>query len=135
MPSLAGTAEAISQEGGIRNVELDVVKTFLGNEQRMKRRVSMRRTWIVLCAMVLIAGLTAGCATSNAIGDARAQLAKAKDAGAVWSAPFEYYAAEAYLGKAVFSAEIGDTTQADIFTKQSAGYSAKALEMAKGGAK
>ena len=95
----------------------------------------MRRTWIVLCAVVLIAGLAAGCATSNAIGNAREQLQKAKAAGADWSAPFEYYAAEAYLGKAVFSAEIGDTKQANIFTKQSSDYSAKALGMAKGGAK
>ena len=95
----------------------------------------MRRVSMVLCAMVLIAGLAAGCATSNAIQSARAQLESAKAAGAAWSAPFEYYAAEAYLGKAVFSAEIGDTKAANMFTNQSAGYSAKALEMAKGGAK
>ena len=95
----------------------------------------MRRAWVVACVVVLIAGLAGGCATSNAIGAARAQLEKAKGAGAEWSAPFEYYAAEAYLGKAVFSAEIGDTKQADALTKQSAAYSAKALEMAKGGAK
>jgi len=95
----------------------------------------MRRASIVLCAVILIAGLAAGCATSNAIGDARGQLEKAKGAGADWSSPFEYYAAEAYLGKAVFQAEKGDNKQADIFTKQSADYSAKALEIAKGGAK
>ncbi len=95
----------------------------------------MRRVSMVLCAMLLIAGLAAGCATSNAIQSARAQLESAKAAGAEWSAPFEYYAAEAYLGKAVFSAEIGDTKAANVFTNQSAGYSAKALEMSKGGAK
>ena len=95
----------------------------------------MRRALIVLCAVVLIAGLAAGCATSNAIQSAREQLGKAKDAGAIWSAPFEYYAGEAYLGKAVFQAEKGDPRQADIFTKQSADYSAKALEIARGGAK
>jgi hypothetical protein len=95
----------------------------------------MRRALVVLCAMFLIAGLSAGCATSNAIGNARAQLEKAKAAGADWSAPNEYYSAEAYLGKAVFQAEKGDNKQADIFTKQSSDYSAKALGMAKGGAK
>jgi len=95
----------------------------------------MRRAAIVLCALVLIAGLAAGCATANAVGDARAQLAQAKGAGAEWSAPFEYYAAEAYLGKAVFSAEIGDSNEAKIFSKQSSDYSAKALGIAKGGAK
>jgi len=95
----------------------------------------MRRVAMILCAMVLIAGLASGCATSNAIQSARAQLEKAKAEGAVWSAPFEYYAAEAYLAKAVHQAEKGDPKQANIFTNQSAGYSSKALEMAKGGAK
>jgi len=95
----------------------------------------MRRASIIFCAMILIAGLVAGCATSNAIGDARAQLQKAKSAGADLSAPNEYYSAEAYLGQAVRQAEKGDNKQAQIFTKQSADYSAKALEMAKGGAK
>jgi hypothetical protein len=95
----------------------------------------MRRTLIIFCAMLLIAGLATGCATSNAIQGARAQLESAKAAGAAWSAPFEYYAAEAYLGKAVFSAEIGDPHQADVLTKQSLAYSAQALQMAKGGAK
>ncbi len=95
----------------------------------------MRRASMVLCAVILIAGLAAGCATSSAIQSARAQLQKAKAAGAEWSAPYEYYAAETYLGKAVKQAEEGDTKQADIFTKQSSDYSAKALGMAKGGAK
>ncbi len=95
----------------------------------------MRRALVVLCAMFLIAGLAAGCATSNAIGDARAQLEKAKSAGAEWSAPYEYYAADAYLSKAVYQAYKGDEKQADIFTKQSKAYSAQALGMATGGAK
>jgi len=95
----------------------------------------MRRVSMVLCAMLLIAGLAAGCATSNAIQSARAQLEAAKAAGAVWSAPFEYYAGEAYLAKAEHQAEKGDPKQANIFTKQSSDYSAKALEIAKGGAK
>jgi len=95
----------------------------------------MRRVVMILCAMVLIAGLASGCATSNAIQSARAQLEKAKGEGAAWSAPFEYYAAEAYLNKAGLEAEEGDCKAANVFTKQSADYSAKALEMAKGGAK
>ncbi|HEY6096967.1 MAG TPA: hypothetical protein VIU83_02840 [Candidatus Deferrimicrobium sp.] len=95
----------------------------------------MKRVSMVLCAMLLIAGLASGCATANAIGDAQAQLGKAKAAGADWSAPFEYYAGEYYLNKAVLEAEEGDGKAANVFTKQSADYSAKALEMAKGGAK
>ena len=95
----------------------------------------MRRVSILLCAVLLIAGLASGCATSNAIQSAREQLQKAKAAGADWTAPYEYYAADAYLGQAVYQAEKGDNKQADVFTKQSSAYSAKALEMAKGGAK
>jgi outer membrane lipoprotein-sorting protein len=95
----------------------------------------MRRASILLCAVLLIAGLVGGCATSNAIGNARAQLQQAKSAGADMLAPYEYYAAEAYLGQAVKQAEKGDNKQANIFTKQSSDYSAKALGMAKGGAK
>ena len=135
MQSTAGKMEAISAEGVSGTSIPDGMKMVVGSEQQLKRRGSMRRATIVLCAMVLIAALAAGCATSNAIGNARAQLQKAKAAGADWSAPYEYYAAEAYLGKAVFQAEKGDTKQADIFTKQSSDYSAKALGMAKGGAK
>jgi len=59
----------------------------------------MRRVSILLCAVLLIAGLASGCATSNAIQSAREQLQKAKAAGADWTAPYEYYAADAYLGK------------------------------------
>jgi hypothetical protein len=95
----------------------------------------MKRAAMVLCAMLLIAGMASGCATSNAIQGARAQLQAAKGAGADWSAPFEYFAGEYYLNKAVLEAEEGDPRQANIFTKQSSDYSAKALEMAKGGAK
>ena len=95
----------------------------------------MKRALVAFCAVVLIAGLAAGCATSNAIQSARGQLEKAKDVGAIWSAPFEYYAGEAYLKKAVLEAEEGDCKAANVFTKQSADYSAQALQMAGGGAK
>jgi hypothetical protein len=90
---------------------------------------------MVLCAIVLCAGLIAGCATANAIQGARAQYLKAKDAGAVWSDPFNFYASEAYLEKAVKSAEIGDSKQAGIFAQQSKDHSAKALQSVGGGAK
>jgi len=47
----------------------------------------MKRPWIMLCAIVLCAGLVAGCATANAIQSARKQLSEADKAGAKWSAP------------------------------------------------
>jgi len=86
-------------------------------------------------AVVLIAALAGGCATANGIQHARAQLQKAKAAGAEWSAPYEYNAADAYLKKAVEQAEIGDRKQANAFRQQSETYSSKALQMAGGGAK
>ncbi len=95
----------------------------------------MRRAWVVLCAVVLIAGLAAGCATSNAIESARMSLGKAKAAGAQDKAAFEYYAAEANLNKASAEAAEGDCRAANAFTKQSQEYSAKALHTAGGGVK
>jgi hypothetical protein len=95
----------------------------------------MKRPWIAVLAVVLIAGMAAGCATANAIQNARMSLEKAKAAGAEKKAPFEYYAAEEFLKKATIQAEKGDNKQADIFTNESASYSAMALQMAGGGAK
>ena len=95
----------------------------------------MRRAWIVFCALMLIAGLAAGCATKNALESTRMSLDQAKAAGAEKKAAYEFYMGEAYLQKAVQQAEKGDTKQAGIFNKQAADYSAKALGMSKGGAK
>ena len=96
----------------------------------------MKRLWMGVLAVVLIVGLAAsGCATANRIQAARATMDQARDAGAVYKAPFEYKAAEAYLNKAVFQAEKGDPKAADAFTKEAQAYANKALEMAGGGAK
>jgi hypothetical protein len=79
--------------------------------------------------------LVAGCATSKALEKARTDFDQAKAAGAQTKAPFEYYAAEKYLALAIHEAEEGDSKHAESFIKQSMDYSAKALEMSKGGAK
>ena len=96
----------------------------------------MKRPWVVLLAVVLCAGLVvAGCATANGIQNTRTTLEKAKAAGAMTKAPFEYYAADAFLKKATIQFEEGDSKQADIFNKEASAYAAKALQMAGGGAK
>jgi len=96
----------------------------------------MKRPWMALCAIVLIVGITfVGCATANGIQKARATMDQAKESGAVYKAPFEYKAAEAYLKKAVLQAEQGDCKAADSFTKEAQAYADKALEMSGGGAK
>jgi hypothetical protein len=95
----------------------------------------MKRPWVLLLAVVLCAGLVTGCATANAIQNTQNTLDKAKAAGAMTKAPFEYYAADAYLKKATIQAEKGDSKQADLFNKEASAYAAKALQMAGGGAK
>jgi hypothetical protein len=60
---------------------------------------------------------------------------QAREAGAVYRAPFEYKAGEAYLKKAVVEAEEGDCKAADAFTEKGQSYATKALEMSGGGAK
>jgi predicted small secreted protein len=113
-----------------------IAAKFLLRKPSEKEELEMKRPCGVLLAVVLCAGLmVAGCATSRGIKNAQAQLGKAKAAGAENSAAFEYYTAEAYLGQAVRQSKEGDNKQAKIFTKQSTDYSAKALGMAKGGAK
>jgi len=95
----------------------------------------MKQPWILLLAIVLCASLVGGCATANSISDARKQIAKAKDAGAEWTAPYELAAAEAYLRKAVHEAEEGSPrADVDLFLKQSLDFSKKALDSV-GGAK
>ena len=96
----------------------------------------MKRPWVGLLAVVLIVGLSAaGCASANRIQKARATMDEARAAGAVYKAPFEYKAAEAYLAKAVYQAEKGDCKAADSFTKEAQAYANQALEMSGGGAK
>ena len=96
----------------------------------------MKRLWLGLLAFVLVVGLSAaGCATANKIQAARKTMDQARAAGAVYKAPFEYKAAEAYLSKAVYQAEKGDCKAADSFTKEAQAYANQALEMSGGGAK
>ena len=96
----------------------------------------MKQPWLAFCAIVLVVGLSlAGCATANKIQGTRATLDKAKAAGAMQKAPFEYAAADAYLKKADHQLKKGDTKAAESFRKQADAYAVKALEMSGGGAK
>jgi len=96
----------------------------------------MKRPWVGLWATVLIVGLSAaGCATANRISAARTTMDQARESGAVYKAPFEYKAGEAYLKKAVVEVEEGDHKAADSFTMEAQTYATKALEMSGGGAK
>jgi len=93
-----------------------------------------QRVFILLATSVSIA-LLAGCAATGAIESARRSFEQARAAGAETKAPYEYYAAEAYLERAKDEVTEGDTAQAKVFAGESEAYAAQALSKAKGGAK
>ncbi len=95
----------------------------------------MKRPWKATLAVVLATFLAAACSTPTALKNARSSFEKAKAAGAESKAPYEYYAAEAYLGLAQHEMDEGDRTGARQFAETSEKYSAEALQKAGGGAK
>lgn len=95
----------------------------------------MKRTWVFILAVILSAGLAAGCSAKHAVQNARASFENAKAAGAETKTPYDYYAAEAYLGLAEHEVEEGDKAGARLFAEKSEKMSAEALKKAGGGAK
>jgi hypothetical protein len=69
------------------------------------------------------------------VKNARTSFENAKAADAEAKAPYEYYAAEAYLGLADHEMEEGDRDGARLFAEKSEKMSAEALKKAGGGAK
>lgn len=88
-----------------------------------------------LLVLLLPAFLAAGCTSAAALKSARTDFGKAKAAGAETKAPFEYYAAEAYLDLADHEKAEGDHAGVRGFAETSKKYSAEALQKAGGGAK
>ena len=95
----------------------------------------MKRPWAVVLVVILAGGLAAGCSSANLLKNARTSFDAAKSAGAEAKAPYEYYAAEAYLGLAEHEMEEGDRSGVREFAEKSETFSAKALQKAGGGAK
>jgi len=95
----------------------------------------MKRPFAVLLAVILSAGLAVGCTSATALKNAQASFDKAKAAGAEAKAPYEYYAAETYLGLAQHETDEGDRAAVRDFAAKSEKYSAEALQKAGGGAK
>ena len=71
------------------------------------------RTWVL--ATLAGAALLVGCAAQNTVNQARVAFDQAKDAGAERSAPYPYYAAEAYL-------ELAEDELAEMDLKAAAMY-------------
>ena len=95
----------------------------------------MKRPWALTLALILSAGMAAGCSSAGLLKNARASFDEAKAAGAEAKAPYEYYAAESYLGLAEHEVQEGDKDGARLFAEKSEKMSAEALKKAGGGAK
>lgn len=95
----------------------------------------MKRSWALTLAVFLSAGLAAGCSSAGLLKNARTSFDEAKAAGAEAKAPYEYYAAESYLGLAEHEVEEGDRDGVREFAEKSEKFSAEALKKAGGGAK
>jgi len=87
-----------------------------------------------LTAALLGAAVAGGCATTAAINDARQSLDQARGAGAETKAPYEYHAAEAFLGLAQHELDELDVKGAQEFAGQSVQFSNRALAKSQGGA-
>jgi hypothetical protein len=86
-------------------------------------------------SVLMVAALIAGCSSASAVRNARTSFEKAKAGGAETKAPYEYYAAEAYLDLADHEVEEGDNAGARLFAEKSERMSAEAQKKAGGGAK
>ena len=88
----------------------------------------MERHLRILPCLAAAMLLLASCTAAGALGDARASLARAKEAGVDAKAPYEYSMAEAYLEKAQHETDEGDSTQAGNYARESSSWSQKAIE-------
>ncbi len=93
----------------------------------------MRRTLPWFLSFLLTFVLLSGCATSDALRNARDSFDRSKAAGAEVKAPYEYHMAESYLNRAEHEAGEGDGDEARDFAAKSGKFSGDALEKAKGG--
>jgi len=87
-----------------------------------------------LAVLVVLTISFSGCATVAQLDDAEARFNQAKSMGAEQKAPFEYYAAEAYLEWARHERVEGDGEQANIFAEETVKYADQAIQKS-GGAK
>jgi hypothetical protein len=100
------------------------------------RRIPMKRPWAMFFAVLITAALIAGCTSATTVvKNARTSFEDVKAAGAETKAPYEYYAAEGYLGIAEHEIEEGDNDGARFFAEKSERMSAEARKKAEGGAK
>lgn len=93
------------------------------------------RRYLGLTTSLFALLLLAGCASTQEVRSAKDAFEKAKAAGAESKAPYEYYAAEAFLERMDHEVDEGDNKAAREFAKESQAHSEAALRMSGGGAK
>ena len=89
---------------------------------------------ILVITLLLTMAITGGCATYSKVKMAKSSFQKAVELGAEQKAPYEYYAAEAYLDLAKHESTEGDGKQAVIFAEQANSFAEQAI-VKSGGAK
>jgi len=95
--------------------------------------MKMRRTGLVV-SLLLAMAMAGGCAASGKVKLAESSFERAGELGAEQKAPYEYYAAEAYLELAEHEVSEGDGKQADVFAEQASAFAEQAISKS-GGAK
>jgi hypothetical protein len=91
---------------------------------------------VVLRVLVIVLSLAmaGGCAHLGKVDKAAESFQKAEELGAEQKAPYEYYAAKAYLDMARHEVEDSDRKQAGIFAEKSMSFAEQAISKS-GGAK
>lgn len=93
----------------------------------------MKRYIVFTVVLLFLIGALSGCSSRKYVNRARTSFETAKTEDAEVKAPFEFYAAEAYLDLAEHELEEGDHSQSKVFAEESEKYSAEALEIMGGG--
>jgi hypothetical protein len=89
-------------------------------------------TWVLVAVMGI--ALVAGCAAQRSVKQAQLSLDNARGAGAESGAPYQFFAAQAYLELAEHEKAEMDLAAAKEFAEMSIGFSDKAIEKAGRGA-
>ena len=84
---------------------------------------------------IAVFGLLTGCAPTAVLNTAQESYKSARTAGAKEKAPYEFYAAKAYLELAGVANEEKNYKQAEDFARKSQEFSTQAFQKAGGGVK
>lgn len=90
------------------------------------------RTGVVIMLALALA-MTGGCAVSGKVKMAESSFQQAENLGAEQKAPYEYYAARAFLALARHEVTEGDGKQAEIFADQASSFAEQAINKSGGG--